>query len=173
MGVVRNKINKNEVEQISIEQEETVNIYGSPIPADTKIGHLVYENDSHTGPFKGAVDIGLEVRTPVLAPLKGKVIRVRDDSDQYGQDKKYSKLGNVINIKHKHGEISELIHLEKGSALVRVGDDVEEGQQLAVTGLSGWMSAPHLHWLVFKRIPEDPKFKGLKIRLKRPLEEFV
>lgn len=157
----------------NLELEETKNIYGLPIPFDTPVNGLVYENPGHQGLFIGAVDIGVELETVVLAPLAGKVIRVRDDSDKYGLTREFAQSGNVIDIEHANGEISELIHLAKDSSLVKVGDEVKEGQEIAKTGLSGWMTAPHLHWFVFKNIPEKPGFKGLKIRLKQPLEDLV
>lgn len=155
------------------ELELTQNVYSYPIPEGTKVDHLTYENKAHQGPFKGAVDIAVDNETTVLAPLAGKVLKVVDGSDQYGKTREFAKLANYIDIEHANGEISQLVHLAKGSAIVAVGDEVIQGQEIARTGLSGWMSRPHLHWMVFKRLPDKPEFQGLKIQLVRPLEDLV
>ncbi len=49
--------------------EETVNDYSLPIPQNTKIQGVIFESPSHSGPFEGAVDIAVDLDTPVLAPL--------------------------------------------------------------------------------------------------------
>ncbi len=160
-----------------VELETSQNVYSLPFPKDTKINHVTRDNEAHKGPFKGAQDFGVELGTQVLAPSEGIVVRVVDEHDKHGQTREFVQYSNVINIEHPNGEFSELVHLAKGSAKVNVGDSVTEGQELAETGLSGWMTAPHLHWLVFRKDQSLPRgFKGLEIRLKeknKPLGEIA
>ncbi len=42
------------------------------------------------------------------------------------------------------------MHLLKGTVLVKIGQDVKAGQLIPKSGHTGWSSAPHLHFLVYK-----------------------
>ena len=136
--------------------------YSFPISKDS-ITRIVTNNSSHQGAYENSVDFACELGTPVLAAAEGVVTRARDDNDQYGEDPKYGQLVNYITIKHAHNELSEYLHLAKDSALVKVGDRVKPGQHIATTGLSGWMTAPHLHFMVYKQVSESEDFQCLKI----------
>ncbi|WP_395646100.1 M23 family metallopeptidase [Terricaulis sp.] len=56
--------------------------------------------------------------------------------------------GNQIMIDHGNGEFSFYGHLQPGSVLVRVGDQVMRGQRIAAVGSSGNSTEPHLHFHV-------------------------
>jgi murein DD-endopeptidase MepM/ murein hydrolase activator NlpD len=128
---------------------KTVNTYEIPIPKDA-ITAVVTDNESHQGIYEGSVDFAVPLNTPVLAAQDGTVTRVRDDSDRYGPEPSFGPEVNYITIRHPHGEVSEYLHLAKGSALVKLGDKVQAGQQIAQTGLSGWLYVPHLHFMVYE-----------------------
>lgn len=141
------------------------NIYTLPLPANAKVLQIVSDGPGHPGPYKGAVDFAVEPGTDVLAPLDGEVITVADGQDKYGNDPKFVKFANYIQLAHMNGETSDLMHLAPGSSLVKVGDKVKRGQKVAKTGLTGYMTAPHLHWFVFTRDDSRHGFHGLKIKL--------
>jgi len=143
------------------------NIYGLPFPLDTKIELIVKENQAHAGPFKGAIDFAVKLQTPVLAPLDGEVLEVIDSNDKFGVTEKFAPYVNFITIKHADNEFSQLLHLEKGSSLIRAGDEVKKGEQIALSGNSGWMTGPHIHMFVFKLTSERKGFKGLEIRFEK------
>jgi murein DD-endopeptidase MepM/ murein hydrolase activator NlpD len=87
-----------------------------------------------------------------------------------GKGPEFDKYTNYIMISHPNGEYSQLAHIQKGSAKVKKGEVVKEGQLLAVTGMNGWMEpemfGPEIHFYVFKLLPEG-KFKGLQIRFRK------
>jgi len=56
--------------------------------------------------------------------------------------------GNQIIIDHGNGEFSFYGHLRPRSVLVREGQQVERGQQIAAVGSSGNSTEPHLHFHV-------------------------
>ncbi|OGM13031.1 hypothetical protein A3A76_01925 [Candidatus Woesebacteria bacterium RIFCSPLOWO2_01_FULL_39_23] len=145
---------------------ETVNEYLFPLPN----GSFKPNWDtppSHSGPFKQAIDLLTPLGTPVLAPLDGVVVKVVDGNDKYGETEEFANFLNYITIQHANGEFSQPAHLAKDSALVKVGDRVTTGQQIAITGNSGWMTEPHLHFIVFKATNSDSGFTGLKIKFKK------
>jgi murein DD-endopeptidase MepM/ murein hydrolase activator NlpD len=144
---------------------QTKNLYTLPFAPGTHIIKTVTDSPGHPGPYKGAVDFAIKLGTDVLAPLDGEIITVVDKHNKYGAAPEFSPYANYIQIKHANGEVSDLIHLAQGSAFVKVGDKVKTGQQLAKTGLSGFMTAPHLHWFVFHKIDSNASFEGLAIKL--------
>ncbi len=152
--------------------QPTQNIYILPLLPETKILKIVSDGPGHPGPYKGAVDFAVEPDTDVLAPFDGEIITVLDAHDKYGNDPKFAKFANYVQIAHANGETSDLIHLAHGSILVKVGYKVRAGQMIAKTGLSGYMTAPHLHWFVFARDSSEYGFHGLHIRIKDDLDIY-
>ncbi|GGI45686.1 hypothetical protein GCM10008018_13400 [Paenibacillus marchantiophytorum] len=81
----------------------------------------------------------------VYSPLRGKVVKVVDDLiDQPYKSPDKDHLGNLVVIE-RQGVYVYLMHLKPGSIVVRSGDTVEEGQELARVGNSGNSFEPHLH----------------------------
>lgn len=147
--------------------EETRNQYHLPFPQETIVRKIEREEPSHRGEFRGAVDFIVDLGTPILCSYDGEVVKIVDTNDKFGPTKDFSDFLNYITIRHENGEFSQPAHLAKGSALVKEGDVVTVGQQLAITGNSGWMTEPHLHFFVFKATNNDPGFVGLKIKFKK------
>lgn len=81
------------------------------------------------------VDIAKPVGTLVHAPVGGIVTLVHPDMFLSG--------GTLI-IDHGHGLSSTFIHLSK--ILVKKGDKIRQGQDIALVGQTGRASGPHLHW---------------------------
>ena len=143
---------------------KTINVYSLPVsPADVTL--TILESPSHIDDFEGSIDLAVPIGTIVFASADGTVVRVRDDSEKYGNDRKYGQDVNYVTIRHQNDELSEYLHLAKGSANVGVGDKVKRGQKIAETGLSGWLTAPHLHWMVYR----SSGFPCLQIQLEKPL----
>lgn len=156
----------------SLVTEKSKNVYLIPLKPETKIKNVLYEWPSHEGPFKGAVDLAVDLGTEVLAPMEGRVVEVVDKFDKYGAGEEFAGFLNFVTISHDNGEYSQMAHIAKGSARVKVGQFVKSGQVLGVTGLNGWMEEPfleHVHMLVFKLLP-DGGFKGLEIRFTTELD---
>jgi murein DD-endopeptidase MepM/ murein hydrolase activator NlpD len=105
---------------------------------------------SHTGEDRYAIDFGLPEGTPVLAAREGLVVLVRDGFDAGAPDPSYKKKANVIFVKHSDGTLGEYVHLLKNSMKVKVGDTVNRGQAIALSGNSGFTQGPHLHFMVFR-----------------------
>jgi hypothetical protein len=56
------------------------------------------------------------------------------------------ECGNGIRLAHGDGWTTWYCHLRRGSLMVRQGDRAEAGQPLALVGLSGETSFPHVHF---------------------------
>jgi len=81
-------------------------------------------------------DIGVPTGTSVMASSGGKVT-------QAGWLGNY---GYVIFVEHPDGRQTRYGHLSK--VLVRVGDEVSQGQKIALSGNTGNSTGPHLHFEV-------------------------
>ncbi|MBW6515793.1 MAG: LysM peptidoglycan-binding domain-containing protein [Candidatus Cloacimonetes bacterium] len=80
------------------------------------------------------IDITAPIGTPILAVLDGKVGYV-------GIARGY---GNVVIIDHGDNIMTVYAHNERN--LVRLGDEVKQGQPIATVGQSGNATGPHLHF---------------------------
>jgi hypothetical protein len=72
------------------------------------------------------------------------------------------ECGNGIRIAHDDGWTTWYCHLRRGSLMVAQGDRVEVGQPLALVGLSGETSFPHLHFDVRQGERVIDPFVGLQ-----------
>jgi murein DD-endopeptidase MepM/ murein hydrolase activator NlpD len=95
----------------------------------------------HTG-----LDIAAEHGKPVYAPSDGTVVFA-------GPEGTY---GNVMVIDHGYGIKSRYGHLAK--ILVKPGDRVKRGQEIAAIGNTGRSTGPHLHYEVrVNGLPQNPR----------------
>ena len=99
---------------------------------------------------RAALDFKMKRGTKICAARDGVVVRVKEDSDRGGMNKKYRTDGNNVVIQHPDGSRAGYWHLQKDGALVNVGDTVKKGQVIALSGKTGYAAMPHLHFLVWK-----------------------
>ncbi len=111
-----------------------------------------------------ALDIGMPSGTKVCAARDGVVIRLKEDSDRGGFNKKYRRDANLVVIEHPDGSRSGYWHLQQNGVLVNVGDTVKKGQVIAQSGKTGYSSMPHLHFFVLK--PGKSNWQQIPTRFK-------
>ena len=88
--------------------------------------------------------------TPVLAAREGTVYSYKDNSNEGGAIGNYKNKANYLIIQHDDGTFGCYWHLEKNGVLVKKGR-VEKGQLIGLSGATGLVIRPHLHFSV-KRI---------------------
>jgi murein DD-endopeptidase MepM/ murein hydrolase activator NlpD len=81
------------------------------------------------------VDVAVPTGTPVVAPAGGVIALAEPD---------LYFTGGTILIDHGHGLSSVVVHLSR--LLVRPGERVQRGQRIALSGMTGRATGPHLHW---------------------------
>jgi len=115
-------------------------------------------SDARRHPISGqvrahrAVDLSAPIGTPVYATANGTVITVGFEA---------GGCGRYIKIKHPaSGEITMYCHLEMDGALVRKGDHVIAGCEIAKSGNTGASTGPHLHYAIrnAKNVGVDPVY---------------
>lgn len=98
---------------------------------------------SHQGLHLYAWDFVMPIGTKILAAREGTVLEVEQSFSTVGL------RGNFLLIRHPDGQVSGYFHIQQNGALVRVGDQVAQGQEIALSGMTGQTTLPHLHFLVF------------------------
>lgn len=147
---------------------KTKNLYSFPFSADVKT-IAISDPKAHYEHFKYAIDFLMKEETRIHAMRNGIVTDVKDDSNEGGLDPRYRddiKYLNYLTLQHDNGEYSQYCHVKYRGALVSVGDTVKEGQDIALSGNTGYSSAPHLHVMVFKLNKTKIGWKSLEIRWK-------
>jgi murein DD-endopeptidase MepM/ murein hydrolase activator NlpD len=118
---------------------------------------------SHRGAERFTLDFGMPVGTAVHAARDGVVVLVEDSHDTGCAREECGRLANFVVVLHSDGTTGEYFHLERGSVQHRVGDRVARGQQLARSGDTGFSTAPHLHFGVY-RTSRDRGTESLAVR---------
>lgn len=103
---------------------------------------------SHHGQDEYAVDFDLPFGTPVRAAREGTVIMVKSDSDRGCPTDECKHLANYVLVRHIDGSVAEYGHLRHHGVRVRPGALIARGDILAESGATGWVTAPHLHFVV-------------------------
>ena len=81
---------------------------------------------------------------PVLAPADGRIVEVTDGYADNPPGTNGDHANHLV-IDIGGGRYVAMAHLKQGSATVRVGDVVRQGQPLAAVGNNGHSNEPHLH----------------------------
>ncbi|MEO7065577.1 MAG: M23 family metallopeptidase [Rhodanobacter sp.] len=99
-----------------------------------RFGNQRIYNGEPKAPHSG-MDIAVPIGTPVKAPAAGVITLAQPDL--------YLTGGTVL-LDHGFGLSSNFLHLSKLE--VRVGQQVQQGQIIGLSGMTGRASGPHLHW---------------------------
>ncbi|GAB4545317.1 MAG: hypothetical protein Tsb0014_39490 [Pleurocapsa sp.] len=87
------------------------------------------------GRFHKGIDIAAPIGTPIFAAAQGEVIFADWDSGGYGK---------LIKMQHPDGSVTLYAHNNK--ILVRKGQRINKGEQIAEMGTTGYSTGPHLHF---------------------------
>ncbi len=111
---------------------------------------------SHRGSNEFAVDFDCPVATPVLATRPGIVIVTNANAQGSGTTPDFLdyKRTNFVIVMHEDGTLGEYMHLAPATVQVKPGQQVGRGQELALSGNTGFSSTPHLHFQVMTAAPD-------------------
>ncbi|MFL9458207.1 M23 family metallopeptidase [Tolypothrix bouteillei VB521301_2] len=87
--------------------------------------------------FHEGIDFGAPMGTPIYAADSGRVVRVGDRGEGYGNAVVIQHQGNISTL---YGHASKLYVVE--------GQQVVRGQAIAAVGSTGFSTGPHLHFEV-------------------------
>ena len=130
-------------------EKNAINRYRLPVPRNLLERVDKTSSPLHTGNLRNAIDLIVPELTPVFAAANGIVTYVKDDSTIGGPNRIYQNDTNFIAIMHANQEYSRYDHLAPRSSMVKVGQTVREGEEIAKVGMTGYTLLPHLHFQVF------------------------
>jgi murein DD-endopeptidase MepM/ murein hydrolase activator NlpD len=127
-------------------------VYGLPYPHGLTFSVLqgFHGAFSHKGSNEFAIDFDCPVATPVVATRPGVVVALNAAAQGAGTTPEFLdyKRTNFVLVRHDDGTIGEYMHLAPSGIEVKPGQRVERGQELALSGNTGFSSTPHLHFQV-------------------------
>ena len=136
----RIKREKKEIRRIYSSSSDTRRWFGSfkrPLASDTtsSYGTRRLFNGQHRS-YHSGTDFRANVGTPVYASNSG-IVRLA---------KNLFYSGNIVIVDHGMGVFTNYAHLS--NIQVVVGQVIAKGHQIGLSGASGCVSGPHLHWAV-------------------------
>ena len=96
------------------------------------LGRRLYNGEQRN--FHPGLDLKAPVGTKIRAPENGKVVLAKN----------LFFTGNTVALDHGYGVITLYAHMSK--IRVHLGDQVKPGDLLGLSGKTGRVSGPHLHW---------------------------
>jgi murein DD-endopeptidase MepM/ murein hydrolase activator NlpD len=121
---------------------------------------------SHRGSNEFAVDFDCPVATPVLATRPGIVVASNAAAQGAGTTPDFLEYRrtNFVLVLHDDGTLGEYMHLAPSGIEVSPGQRVERGQELALSGNTGFSSTPHLHFQVMTASDDGISARSFPIR---------
>lgn len=120
--------------------------YTWPCPGNYTLTSLW--NEDRTTYNHGAIDIGADYGTQIVAAYEGTVVDVYNGcSHNWGKSASCGcggGYGNYVMIDHGNGKMTIYGHLTR--AVVDIGDKVKIGQTIGYVGSTGNSTGPHLHF---------------------------
>jgi murein DD-endopeptidase MepM/ murein hydrolase activator NlpD len=93
------------------------------------------DSSVYSGPHPG-LDVAVPLGTPIRAAGGGTVVEVGDDV----------KYGKFVRVEHRDGY--ESLYAHASEILVKLGEKISAGRNIALSGNTGQSTAPHLHFEV-------------------------
>ncbi len=149
-------------------KDDTSFIYRLPYEENKSFFLIQGYFSPYTHKHRAALDFKMKKGTKICAARGGVVIRLKEDGNRGGGNRKYRQDGNYIIIQHTDSSRTGYWHLQYNSILPAVGDTVKQGQVIASSGKTGYTFLPHLHFLVW-RFDKDGKWKqtGTRFQTKK------
>lgn len=141
MTVIESRLFEQKVKKLMVPTELPVKGVDLGSGFGWRIDPFTGRSALHTG-----LDFPTEVGTPIYAAAGGVVV-TQEFHPQYG---------NMIEIDHGNDLITRYAHTSK--VLVKKGDLIKRGQEIAEVGTTGRSTGAHLHFEVLVQgVPQDPQ----------------
>lgn len=122
------------------------------LPYEENKSHLLVQGyfSRYTHKNRAALDFKMKRGTKICAVRSGVVLRIKSDGKRGGGNAKYRSYGNYVIIQHNDSTRSGYWHLQHNAVFVKVGDSVQQGQVIGLSGKTGYSYFPHLHFIVWR-----------------------
>jgi hypothetical protein len=114
------------------------------------VGGGYFEWPTHVDTY--AIDWQMPEETPIVAAGEGTVVEAVDSFSKSGLTEDMKSKTNYVVIQHPNGTRSHYYHLAQNGVKVKVGQNVKEGEVIALSGNTGFSATPHLHFFIDKLV---------------------
>ncbi|HEY0477026.1 MAG TPA: M23 family metallopeptidase [Kofleriaceae bacterium] len=144
-------------------------VYGLPYPHGLTFTVLqgFHGEFSHRGSNEFAVDFNCPVATPVVAARPGVVVATHASAQGSGTSPEFldDRRTNFVIVRHDDGTLGEYMHLAPSGVEVAPGQRVARGQELGLSGNTGFSSTPHLHFQVMTAADDGVAKRSFRFEL--------
>jgi murein DD-endopeptidase MepM/ murein hydrolase activator NlpD len=147
-----------------LDVEYLLPLRGVAMRVDQGFGGSFSHNDAQN---RYALDLAAPIGTPVVAARDGMVMEVESDFGRAGLNReRYGGRANLVRLVHDDGAMSVYAHLKADGVLVRIGQRVRAGQQIGLSGNTGFTTGPHLHFAV--QANRGMRLESIPFRMRGP-----
>ena len=117
--------------------------FDSGFVCTSPFGYRIHPIDKVSRLHSG-LDMGVAQGTPVYASKDGVVEKVLNDVTGSSPSS-----GNMVSLIHDDGMKTHYYHMKYHSVVVKVGDQVKQGQKIGEVGSTGASTGAHLHFTIY------------------------
>ena len=123
-------------------RSDSLYILPYPVGSSFVVGQGNCTDGSHSDDQKYAYDFDMPVGSAVIASRAGTVLAIEE---RFFDGNRTPGEENFVLIQHSDATVAGYYHLTQNGALIEVGDSVDLGAEIAISGDTGDSSEPHLH----------------------------
>lgn len=145
---------KYSIEYGDLQREVNKSSIGLPFPKGKQYKIIQGFNNSFSHnkiTSKYAIDFDLSIGDTIVSVDDGYVVGLIDKYKDHGTSQQWrdNDKSNYLTVYHPDsGLYSQYVHLKYDGAIVELGDYVEKGQPIAISGMTGFTTVEHLHFNV-------------------------
>ena len=98
---------------------------------------------------KNALDFTMPKGTEILAARGGVVVKIVQHNSESCPREACVQFNNYVTIYQSDGTFAQYEHIKQNGAKVTIGDRIQTGDLIALSGNTGWTNGPHLHFSCF------------------------
>jgi len=121
-----------------------------PFPKGRKYKVIQGNNTNHTHNTdwsRYAVDFDLKINDTICSATSGFVVGVIDKYKYGGKGNEWKPYGNFITIyEPSSGFFTQYVHLIENGSFVKLGERIERGQPIGLSGITGQTDTEHIHF---------------------------
>ena len=141
---------KTRMGDITSANYDTSVVYDLPFQSGKTYNLFQGYNGKMTHKNENSLDFTMKIGTEILAAREGTVVQVVQKNSRNCPDKDCMKINNYVTIMHPDGSFASYVHIKYNGAKVNLGDKVNRGDIIALSGNVGYSLGPHLHFVCFK-----------------------
>lgn len=140
------------------------------LPYPKNVTHTVIQGNNtnfthNTDWSRYAFDFDLKTNDTICSATDGYVVGLVDKYKFSGKGKEWKPFANYLTIYEPiSGVFCQYVHLVQNGCLVKIGDRVQRGQKIALSGNTGQSTVEHLHFSCLVPVDSEDGLKSIPIR---------